>query len=62
MTKKDYQMMAWIINEAGKDGREPIKFIRESCASWFSKDNERFDYDRFMEACTTGKCKGMKAR
>jgi L-ascorbate metabolism protein UlaG (beta-lactamase superfamily) len=57
MTRKDYVRTAEILNhrlfiDGATDfaAAEAIKEIAEDFAQYFEEDNERFDYDRFMEA------------
>jgi hypothetical protein len=63
MSKKDYQAIARALFQA-KDGSyaEEDSRIRiiGNLADVFKADNSRFDRERFIEACETGKCKGMK--
>lgn len=68
MSKKDYQAIARMIHEiageqAGEDyGAERIKAINAvslGLAGVMAADNPAFDRARFLEACETGRCKGM---
>lgn len=74
MSKKDYQAIAraLYINQPYKDrevghvasdAEESVfdqwRMDRDALASVFADDNPRFDRARFVEACETGKCKGM---
>lgn len=73
MSKKDYQAIARAIYEtraaygiaAGKqaDGTTggALEMVTVELCMILSADNPRFDRARFIEACETGRCKGMKA-
>jgi hypothetical protein len=53
MSRKDYEMIAKCIRDAGKQTLGSIfrdLLISSLCAE-FAKDNPRFDADRFREAC-----------
>lgn len=63
MTKKDYQAIARAIFETRRisaeqpwDGERIIKAIADVLAA----DNPRFNHALFIEACETGRCKGMR--
>lgn len=61
MTKKDYQAIARAIHDAcnsGKDNRI-VADIVDALADVMAADSPRFDRARFIEACETGRCKGM---
>lgn len=63
MTKKDYQAIA---REMCRCFQSPLDHntLREvinALSKVMMLDNPRFDWQRFEEACLTGKCKGMKA-
>jgi hypothetical protein len=50
MTKKDYVMIAALFHEARSEGytlNQTIKLFAEM----FDDNNDRFDYERFVEAC-----------
>jgi len=56
MTRKDYHLIAQVINEAIQKTREnqlnePIRFIAHNLADALYNDNNRFDYTRFFKAC-----------
>ncbi len=55
MTRKDYVMIAEIINRNSTSGNEStyIQFARmaEDLATELQNDNPRFDRDRFLTAC-----------
>jgi len=67
MTKKDYQAIAGRLCAVKPDHDGPSDRIADeqwrtdvdAIASAFSADSARFDRARFIEACETGKCKGM---
>lgn len=71
MTKKDYQAIARAIHAqkaGGPDGGDTLdtrsRFevwgdVRDAIADVFAANNPRFDRARFVEACETGRCKGM---
>lgn len=72
MSKKDYQALARAIHEAyeaadGGKNLEPetaaakaaVYFVQKRIADILAADNPRFDRGRFVEACETGKTKGM---
>ena len=71
MTKKDFQVIARAIYRARKDDAEQwegnirgnigITVVVREVANALAKANPRFDRERFVEACETGACKGMKA-
>jgi hypothetical protein len=64
MSKKDYQAIARAIYEARTtDGTGPfdvVQHIQDGIARYAAADNPRFDRARFLEACETGSCKGMR--
>lgn len=69
MSKKDYQAIAralWDLQVTAQNPDETRAIIRtmkataEVLADVFAASNPRFDRSRFMEACETGKCKGMR--
>lgn len=75
MTKRDYQAIARAIHEAAQPGNPPgsdwaceifptsAEGMRQDIigriADVLAADNPRFDRQRFVEACETGRCKGM---
>jgi hypothetical protein len=68
MSKKDYQALARAIFEARtkalrldhpSDALAGIGEAQDGIADVLAAGNERFDRDRFAEACATGRCKGM---
>ena len=61
MTKKDFQEIARAIYNARSAGPEtdPFREIVSGLSSVLAVGNPRFDRARFIEACETGKCKGM---
>lgn len=68
MTKRDYQAIARAIHETYNRVSEPaepspeqtVGFVVDALCDVFKADNPRFDRARFVEACETGKCKGMR--
>jgi hypothetical protein len=70
MSKKDYQAIAAALYTARKDsGINEYSSTREiwihecvvqNIASVLEDGNPRFDRERFIEACETGKCRGMR--
>jgi len=66
MSKKDYQAIARAIytatqEEAGStEAVLGIEHVRNNISDYLASDNPRFDRERFIEACETGKCKGMR--
>ena len=56
-TRQHYEAIAEILKEAGEDwqGGTPteciIYGIRDQLADYFAQDNERFDREKFLEAC-----------
>lgn len=50
MTRKDYVAIAKAISESGVKELDKM-IVARSMAEVFKKDNERFDYSRFFEAC-----------
>ena len=62
MTKKDYQAIARAFYQTGQETlreSETWQILRRKIADVFAADNPRFNRARFMEACETGRCKGM---
>lgn len=71
MSKKDYQAIARAIyvvfgdkNESargrlGTHGDYCRQRVAEELAAAIGANNPKFDRARFLEACETGKCKGM---
>lgn len=71
MSKKDYQAIAGALYRTRQlfpafsqtfDG-DPISaadYLFRELAAVFSADNSRFDRRRFIEACETGKTRGMR--
>ena len=71
MTKKDYQAIARAIyrerdewdtadSSEQKAAYEALDRITDSIARVIAADSPRFDRARFVEACETGRCKGMQ--
>lgn len=70
MTKKDYQAIARAIHETRENSanysawddevREVVGDMTARLANALAADNPRFDRARFVEACETGRCKGMQ--
>lgn len=68
MSKKDYQAIAGAIYDArqlvthmpGDHADVAFRYVMSGVASVMAADNPRFDRARFVEACETGACKGMK--
>jgi len=70
MTKKDYQAIARALYNvrqtstpasAGSDGAGwALEQVQVQLAAVLAADNPRFDRARFVEACETGRCKGMR--
>jgi hypothetical protein len=64
MTRKDYQAVADAIAKVRNDRKAPnggllplevrhtIEEIEDAIADVFARDNDRFDRDRFIQACT----------
>tara|TARA_Y100001951_G_C11164287_1_gene196575 strand:+ start:56 stop:241 length:186 start_codon:yes stop_codon:yes gene_type:complete len=56
MTKKDYELIAGVLREyihlEWYNLSRPATSIAEDLADVFASENERFDYKKFMEACT----------
>lgn len=69
MSKRDYQAIARAIYAvrmtptpaaAGSDGAGwALENVQTQLAAVLAADNPRFDRARFVEACETGRCKGM---
>lgn len=65
MSKKDYQAMARVLYSVRRfapyeGGQEHmLSEVTREVANVFAADNPRFDRARFIEACETGRCKGM---
>lgn len=74
MSKKDYQAIAGAVHEVHSAAFRTAPAGVSEGTDWFAHaiadrladvlqaDNPRFDRARFIEACETGKCKGMKAQ
>ena len=66
MSRKDYQAIAAAIYAARTtDGSGPfdvVQHIQDGIARYAASDNPNFNRALFIEACETGKCKGMRAR
>jgi hypothetical protein len=67
VSKKDYQAIATAIYRArqqhegmGSEGEDVFKTVEGELADMLSKGNPRFEHFRFFEACTKGRCKGMR--
>lgn len=62
MTKRDFQAIARAIHEAKPDtGPTQVwDSVTHSIANALSTLAPRFDRARFLEACETGRCKGMR--
>jgi hypothetical protein len=64
MSKKDYQAIASILFTFQTTNRTVRAMltseIARRLADVFAQGNPRFDLARFLEACETGKCKGMR--
>jgi len=56
MTRKDYELIAEVLKEyihlEWNNLSRPATSIAEDLADVFASENERFDYNKFMEACT----------
>ena len=56
MTKKDYELIAEVLKEyihlEWNNLSRPALSIAEDLADVFASENERFDYIKFLEACT----------
>ncbi len=69
MTKKDYQAIARAVyatremiyrNPSHDEVRDALLAdLTERLCGIMQADNPRFDRARFLEACETGRCKGM---
>lgn len=61
MTKKDYQAIARAIHRVRQDSHPEttITAVTDALADVMAADNPRFSRERFVEACETGRCKGM---
>lgn len=52
MTKKDYIEASRIVGRVAKaSGPEVAQIVTASFVALFTIDNERFDFDRFIDAC-----------
>lgn len=67
MSKKDYQAIAAILyrnrtqeTDHGSEARSVASMIARDLADMMSANNPRFDRARFIQACETGACKGMR--
>ncbi len=68
MTKKDFQAIAREMHKMIEAARtttatpeQTARYCAARIADVLQADNPRFDRARFIEACETGKCKGMKS-
>ena len=64
MTKKDYQAIARAIHSVSagcNSAKLAVEDVRDTLADVFAADSLRFDRARFVEACETGRCKGMRS-
>ena len=68
MYKKDYQAIARALHELRqRTARQALPtvvrhdLVAEALAEVLADDNPRFDRILFLEACETGKCKGMRS-
>ena len=57
MTKKDYELIAEVLYEyiwarSSMTSTATATSIAQDLADVFASENERFDYNKFMEACT----------
>lgn len=72
MSKKDYQAVARAFHKTRPDPSPRLdgpavhplmvdvwEKTRNTVADVFAQDNPRFSRERFIEACETGRCKGM---
>jgi hypothetical protein len=67
VSKKHYQAIAAAIYRATQavdhgfpDAEEHARAIALELSDVFKVDNPRFSRERFLEACETGKCRGMR--
>lgn len=65
MSKKDYQAIARAIHRTHQEVPGPgaslvLRNVADNIAVVLSIDNPLFDRARFIEACETGHCRGMK--
>lgn len=69
MSKRDYEAIARIlfveahntaIGQFAEDGIARFASLRNAFADYLASDNPCFNRTLFIEACETGKCKGMR--
>lgn len=65
MSKKHYQAIAQAFHSAGEETMrqsedQTWQILRRNIADVLAADNPRFNRELFIEACETGKCKGMR--
>ncbi len=68
MSKKDYQMIARALHGAVEDVRRNpkadastiLRIALNRVTDALACDNPRFNRELFIEACETGRCKGMR--
>jgi len=63
MSKKDYQAIARVFYARRSHEEHAYTAwtaLRDDLAALFAADNPRFDRRRFLNACETGDCKGMR--
>jgi hypothetical protein len=54
MTKKDYELIAEVLREYvwyGYECRDVVTMIINDLSDVFASENERFDNNKFLEAC-----------
>lgn len=53
MTKKDYKLIAETLKTWAKRRGQPreLSYVASALAEAFSRENQRFDPDKFFEAC-----------
>lgn len=58
--KKTYQTIARAIYQA-RQTNDPISYLEDELSILFRQDNPNFNDALFIEACQTGKTKGMRS-
>jgi hypothetical protein len=63
MTRKDYEKIAQVMNGVLMDNAEPFQWMGtvNSLAHMLKEDNEKFDINKFRDACGWVTCTGLKS-
>ena len=63
MTRKDYEKIAQVMNGVLMDNAEPFQWMGtvNSLSYMLKEDNEKFDINKFRDACGWVICTGLKS-